>query len=194
MDSSEEYKCRVFELYKLEIDLYWKRSTFCWAIVASFFAGFLLLTNNKENVDRILVLLTAVIGFLVTYSWFLMNIGGKHWIDFFKIGVDITSYEYALFDNKHYFSVTRINLSLSGILSFIWVALIVYSNFGLDWRQHRDYIAGLIIDAFMIFSVFLITYYSRFDTDTDPDSKQLSKSKKTLSESPPAKNHISRRS
>lgn len=81
---------------KFEIDLYWKRAAYFWAIAAVILGAIgLLVTNaikdNRLNSYPILFMLETLscIGFIVTKAWQYVNLGGKFWQVNWELHVDI---------------------------------------------------------------------------------------------------------
>lgn len=68
---------------KFEIELYWKRATYFWTLIAAAFAGYFALLGSDKgvNVDEkpLLAFAISCIGFVFTYAWFLVNRGSKLW-------------------------------------------------------------------------------------------------------------------
>jgi hypothetical protein len=138
----KEYKKYLFEYHKMEIDMYWKRSTFYWTIIGAIFAGYFLISGSINDNTR-LKLLVESLGVIVSLSWYLVFRGSKfwdiHWIN--KIQeiknnnlLDIVKEEkqsygkiFNLF-RPFPFAITKINLILSFFILLVWVVLMIETN------------------------------------------------------------------
>ena len=83
---------RAHEIRKFEIDLYWKRTAYVWALIAAMFAGYLVMASKqmpgeKNNTDLYLIFIAAT-GFVFSYSWFLINKGSKYWQENWEFHID----------------------------------------------------------------------------------------------------------
>lgn len=71
---------QVADIRKFEIDMYWKRATYFWTIIAVTFTGFFALSTAKEIPHQnIFSLLLSSMGMVFTFSWYLVNRGSKYW-------------------------------------------------------------------------------------------------------------------
>jgi hypothetical protein len=82
MENVQQNTYNQLDLYKLalatrnfEIELFWKRSAFFWAFIASAFVGFAAL--HKDNSGYALII--AVFGLVCSFTWTLTNRGSKYW-------------------------------------------------------------------------------------------------------------------
>ncbi len=83
---------QVSDIRKFEIELYWKRATYFWALIAVAFAGyFAILAADKANMDNkfFLSLVVACIGFVFTFAWYLANRGSKYWQENWEAHLDL---------------------------------------------------------------------------------------------------------
>ena len=65
---------------QLEIDLYWKRTTYFWTISAATLAGyFVLATKTAPGVGAFATFAVACLGFIISLAWFFVNKGSKMW-------------------------------------------------------------------------------------------------------------------
>lgn len=85
---------------KFEIELYWKRATYFWAIAAVVLAAIGLVVANSIKDDRlttfpILFMLETLscVGFIVTKAWQYVNLGGKFWQHNWELHVDVLEQE-----------------------------------------------------------------------------------------------------
>lgn len=126
---------------KFEIELYWKRATYFWVIIASAFTGYLALVKTGGEIDE-MVLLVAFLGYNFSLAWYFVNRGSKYWQENWEYHVSqleervigplykIIKYPEANFFHltKEYpFSVSRVNQLLSLLMIFVWMFLLSYS-------------------------------------------------------------------
>src|SRR5437879_13922105 len=69
----------ALEIRKFEIELYWKRATYFWTLIAATFAGFFALASQSSVSHPILPFLLSCIGLVLSTSWYLVNRGSKYW-------------------------------------------------------------------------------------------------------------------
>jgi lipopolysaccharide export LptBFGC system permease protein LptF len=71
---------KALDIRKFEIELYWKRSTYFWTLIAAAFAGYFIILG-AQNLDgkKFLAFVVACVGFLFTFAWFQVNRGSKQW-------------------------------------------------------------------------------------------------------------------
>lgn len=135
----------ALDIRKFEIDLYWKRATYFWALIAVAFAGFFAILASKDLVDRDLyAYVISVIGFVFTWAWFLVNKGSKFWQENWENHVDMLEddvtgplYKTVLHRPANdgfiercvtgpaKFSVSKINQWVSFFTLIIWITLII---------------------------------------------------------------------
>lgn len=70
----------ALDIRKFEIELYWKRATYFWALIAVAFAGFFaVLASEKIDERELYSFIVGCVGFVFSWSWFLVNRGSKYW-------------------------------------------------------------------------------------------------------------------
>ena len=131
---------QALDIRKFEIELYWKRAAYFWSLITAAFAGyFALITNNQKDLS----LIVACIGFILSFSWYLVNRGSKYWQSNWERHVDcledkhngplyktiVANNEFSIFKfwSAYPFSVSRINQLVSLYISVIWLSLLVRS-------------------------------------------------------------------
>jgi lipopolysaccharide export LptBFGC system permease protein LptF len=59
---------------KFEIELYWKRATYFWTLLAAALAGYFALASSpKEDRDPFLLFLISGIGLVLAVAWWLVS-------------------------------------------------------------------------------------------------------------------------
>lgn len=137
----------ALDIRKFEIELYWKRAAYFWTFIGATFAGYFLLINgNVKTAERLSpwhILIVTILGFLFSFSWFLVNKGSKFWQNNWERHVDyleddimgplyktVTNpYKNSFFNplTEYPLSVSKINQTLSLLVSIIWLVLVFNS-------------------------------------------------------------------
>lgn len=68
----------ALEARRFEIQMYWTRTAYFWALSGAALAGFFLLSSEKD-VDRLFSFAICCIGFVLAFGWALANKGSKYW-------------------------------------------------------------------------------------------------------------------
>jgi len=138
-----------------EIEMYWKRASYFWTFIAATFVGYItLITSNgyNENLKSMfpqIEYLIICLGLVFSIAWVLVNIGSKRWQKNWENHIDIledniTGPIYKVVSKDVSYSVSKINLLISGFVSIIWLILAIRyslinlritckSNYRIDW-------------------------------------------------------------
>ncbi|MBA3014287.1 MAG: hypothetical protein KKD63_16755 [Proteobacteria bacterium] len=175
LDGSDKNKAKcafehAVDIRKFEIELYWKRATYFWALIAVAFAGFFaILSTEKIQEKELYAYFVAVIGFVFTWAWFLVNRGSKFWQENWENHVGMledsvigplyktvlhrpssSTYIDKFITGPAKVSVSKINQWVSTFTLLIWISLIfqVLPKFSLSappsWERICVAIVGLI--------------------------------------------------
>ncbi|UFS71766.1 hypothetical protein LPW11_06120 [Geomonas sp. RF6] len=80
----------ALDIRKFEIELYWKRATYFWALIAVAFAGYFAILGSEHLIDKqYLAYIVSCVGILFTWAWFLVNRGSKYWQENWENHVDM---------------------------------------------------------------------------------------------------------
>jgi len=136
----EEALKQALDIRKFEIELYWKRATYFWSLIAATFAGYFALSNSE---DQLLPLLISCIGLVLSVGWFQVNRGSKYWqsnwerhVDcledtitgpLYKTTINRSEYSIYKFWEGYPYSVSRINQLISLFVALIWCGLVIKS-------------------------------------------------------------------
>ncbi|HEF4887327.1 TPA: hypothetical protein SAQ42_001537 [Klebsiella oxytoca] len=140
---------QVSDIRKFEIELYWKRAAYFWALIAVAFAGyFSILASEKIPGKFFLSLLVSCAGFVFTFAWFLSSRGSKYWQENWENHLDLledqitgplykTLLERPEFENYADkfitgpldVSVSKINQWVAAFIVFSWLILIAFSTY-----------------------------------------------------------------
>jgi magnesium-transporting ATPase (P-type) len=148
---NEALKCAL-DIRKFEIELYWKRATYFWTLITATFAGYFALQNAEiAKRDGLSIFVISCIGFILSFSWYMVNRGSKYWQENWERHVDVLTervigplYRTTLSSEKWRillpheafpFSVTRVNQVVSLFITLLWVGL-AYRAFPMS-QAHR---------------------------------------------------------
>lgn len=143
---NEAFK-QVSDIRKFEIELYWKRGTYFWALIAVAFAGYFAILSSEHIQNKyFLSLIVGSIGFVFTFGWFLSSRGSKYWQENWENHLDLLEDEITgplyktllerpghinliekLVTGPLSLSVSKINQWVSVFVVFTWGSLISYS-------------------------------------------------------------------
>ncbi|MGY3893291.1 RipA family octameric membrane protein [Aeromonas enterica] len=80
------------DIRKFEIDMYWKRATYFWALIAVAFAAFFAVSSAEHLSPQDKNLYLSAIssaGFIFTFAWFSVNKGSKYWQENWENHLDL---------------------------------------------------------------------------------------------------------
>jgi hypothetical protein len=143
---------RAHDIRKFEIELYWKRASYFWTIIAVAFVAFFASKTTLSFPDNYIV---ACLGLAFSLAWYLVNRGGAYWQRNWEAQVDLLEDDITgplhksnahrpdtrLIDlsGPYKFSPSRINAMLSFVLFGVWIFLtsrVIYdaSNIKPVWQ------------------------------------------------------------
>ena len=165
---------KALETRKFEIELYWKRTTYFWAFIASSFAGYFVVIKSTEFKEMTIVV--SMIGLLFSIGWYLANRGSKYWQKNWETHVDLledeqigplygtilnpTSIKLSKITGEYPFSVSKINQILSFSIILIWIYVFSYSfNYVFDIIQNQTvekYINMISLIIIFVWTIILL--------------------------------------
>ena len=120
---------RAWESKKFEIENYWKRANYFWALQVAAFAGYFTVTGSEkiDNDCEVLYYLICI-GFITSFAWVFINIGSKSWQRHWEKHVDlledrITGPLYKTVMTTKTFSVSKINDIVSRFFVCVWLTM-----------------------------------------------------------------------
>ncbi|RSD30865.1 hypothetical protein [Vibrio pectenicida] len=140
---------QVSDIRKFEIELYWKRATYFWALIAVAFAGYFSILASEHMPNKFFLgLIISCVGFVFTFAWFLASRGSKYWqenwenhLDLLENNVTGPLYKTLLERPSHInlaeklvtgplsMSVSKINQWVSVFVVFSWGSLVIFSAY-----------------------------------------------------------------
>jgi hypothetical protein len=173
----------ALDIRKFELDLYWKRASYFWILVAATFLGYtsIIQSDRISDVDRVvLTLVISCIGFILSFAWFLVNRGSKCWSRKWERNLDLLEDEVIgpLYKIQHEnldendwlknifkipldFSVSKINEISSLFISIIWAFLLIKSLFPGATSAILTSIYVAIIIIITVFAIFALIIKGR---------------------------------
>jgi hypothetical protein len=160
----------ALDIRKFEIDLYWKRASYFWTLIAASFGAYFALQLAKGA--EALVLLVSCVGFLLSLGWYLVNRGSKYWQENWERHVDllesevvgplykttISRQEFPLlkFWGGYPYSVSKINQLISLFVVLVWMGLAIGALPALPWRDCLlSLVPWLLAGLTLLFAIFL---------------------------------------
>ncbi len=69
---------RAHEIRKFEIELYWRRTTYFWTLIAAAFVSFFAIQSAKDlDGKQVLSFIVANLGFVFSLGWYFINRSSK---------------------------------------------------------------------------------------------------------------------
>lgn len=147
--------------------MYWKRAQYFWSFLAVIFAGYFLLITANNQISEAYTLLTAAIGVLMSFAWYLVNRGSKRWQEHWE--KMIAKYEreinFIVYEDKTdidqgiikagKFSVSKVNIIVSLIIFLSWIYIL-----GMTIFQSNNCIS-LLTGITTLFLIILMTLLSK---------------------------------
>jgi len=138
---AEALKCAL-DIRKFEINLYWKRATYFWTLIAAAFAGYLALASTDVTRPGLVFLVTCI-GFILSTAWYLVNRGSKFWQENWERHVDIleneiigplfkttiskNNFRFLEFWSGYPYSVSKVNQIVSLFVTLVWLGLVIHA-------------------------------------------------------------------
>ncbi len=180
----EEALKSALDIRKFEIEMYWKRTTYFWAITAVAIAGyFSLLRDNNPLNTNFLTYLVSSIGLVFSLGWYLVNRGSKYWqrnwelhVDLledkvygslYKLNINPAKFKFWNLTDAYRISVSKINQLLSFFIVVFWCYLFIEETFK-RFTINYEYIIIFAITLIFIFAFFLSARYKQqISTEVD---------------------------
>jgi len=166
---SEAHKLAL-DIRKFEIELYWKRASYFWTLIAAAFAAFFALAAADPPSSQLIFLVTCL-GTVLSAGWYLVNRGSKYWQENWERHVDVLEdlvmgplYKTTLSPTRtqwlrpfagYPYSVSKVNQIIS---LFVWV---VWMGLALRWYPRQffaDWLKIDVVDALAITTGFTLVF------------------------------------
>lgn len=159
------------DVRKFEIELYWKRATYFWTLIAAAFVGYGWVyrsaATDSGTSDSWLPLVFSCLGLLFSVAWALVNQGSKFWQNNWERHVDLLEdhvvgplFKTIAKDAVAYrpYSVTKINETLSWGVSAVWFVLVAKSLGPISCRLEADWFKVFVIVIAMLTILYLVCF------------------------------------
>ncbi len=167
---------QILDIRKFEIELYWKRSTYYWTLIAAIFTGYFVTFANfssEPNKLKILFVLNCL-GILFSTGWYFVNRGSKFWQVNWEKHLDVlessvigplyktnisTEYYFKRFRNliaPFPFSVSKVNQILNLMVMAFWIGLFTYTLYEYQQYFLSDIFFYSIFSALLLLGLFFL--------------------------------------
>lgn len=154
---------------KFEITLYWQRTAYLWAMIAVAFAGYFAIGSKDKSLAALSI---ACVGFVFSLAWYRLNQGSKFWQENWEQHVALLEKDhfgplfstvlhrpqrgrFALFSWATPTSVTKVNLTISLYIAFVWLVLIAYQLAPLSFDAPIDWYVLAMVGSSLVISTVL---------------------------------------
>lgn len=174
---------RAYEIREFEIKLFWQRALYFWGLIAGSFAAYFAASDiTKFGANSHMKLLVACIGFILSFSWYLVNRASSHWKENWESIIDLLEDRLKtplyllniqdmksekilenLFRRKH-FRISFISTIVCLFICMIWVLLILSFLGNLNLCPFSD-IKSLGIITFTVISAFYLFFGTQINKE-----------------------------
>lgn len=160
----------ALDIRKFEIELYWKRATYFWTLIAAAFAAYALTYKTATDHEPWLSLVFSALGLVLSFAWYLVNRGSKFWQNNWERHVDMLEnmtlgplYKVVAINpgnnpltDAAQFSVTKINQMLSLFVTLFWIVLLFKSvgPVGFDRELDLYKLATIVLTSLAIIALW----------------------------------------
>ncbi|MFJ5438106.1 hypothetical protein ACIPT2_09570 [Pectobacterium brasiliense] len=132
---------KAHQIRNLEVDLYWKRTTYCWTLIAALLTicGLLLSAYFKpDDLEKrdstILIAIAAIsaLGVIITYICQLIAISGEYWKKNWEMHISMLEplfsgkiYSTHLVSSRYRASIAKLNFILFFIIYSSWASILL---------------------------------------------------------------------
>lgn len=161
----------ALDIRKFEIDLYWRRTTYFWTLLASIFVGYFATEELSNTSDQFLLIISSL-GITFSFAWYCVNRGSKYWQLNWERHVDMLEepitgpLHKTVINNKQFrrrdlkkpypFSVSKINQILSCYVLLIWSVLWIRSIFKVLELDISTLYYSFFMIGFTLLSIYSI--------------------------------------
>lgn len=169
--ASEDQKRLILEYAEaarqFEIERFWQRSTFFWALIGAAFVAYGVLYEKKGEP----LILISGFGVVASLSWTLQNRGSKYWQEAWeqKIeSVELSVLGAHLFSNREHvfrnglwgaseYSVSKLAIAISDFAVSIWISLLIIAVIASSSSSYLIF-GGVVSLVIVIFAAALLIY------------------------------------
>lgn len=188
------------DIRKFEIGLYWQRTAYFWAFITVIYTAYYhVLTMVKEG-DKIKIehgtlplVILSFLGLFFSVSWLLSNKASKHWQENWEAHMDlleddITGPLYKTYLSEHSYSVSKINLNASRVISIFAALLLGYESYSFVNKlllsfEKMGVIVWIVWGAFVCLVMAGYHFYKKLVSGNDDQKGEFVFMKKEYEES-----------
>ncbi|MBN3214605.1 hypothetical protein [Pectobacterium polaris] len=132
---------KAHQIRNIEIDLYWKRATYCWTLIAALLTICGLLfsvyfrSNNSDNGDNSIFIAIGAVSFLgvvITSLCQFMSVSGEYWKKNWETHISMLEpmfsgrlYSTHLVSSRYRSSIAKLNFLLFSTIQISWLVIIM---------------------------------------------------------------------
>jgi membrane protease YdiL (CAAX protease family) len=152
-----------------EIDKFWLRTAFFWGFIAMIFGGYIKVMTSEDN-EKLLSMnfdiYLIMLGITFSVAWFLVILGSKSWQENWEAHIDMLEdkitgplYKTINCNRFPFYSVSKINIYLSVVIIFVWIAILVLSI--VQTKAYEDICTIAIAIVLTILAIILLLVLCR---------------------------------
>ena len=155
---------------KFEIELYWKRATYFWTLIAAVFVGYFASQGKGSTSFNFAPFIISCIGLLFSLAWHIVSRASAYWHanwdahvhqlenefigPLHKMTIDKNAFRLRDIEYPYRFSGTKIHSLTSLYIIFIWFFLLIKSLFAFSkWADPCSYF--IIVCVFFTTAIFI---------------------------------------
>ncbi|WP_180778544.1 RipA family octameric membrane protein [Pectobacterium aroidearum] len=159
---------KAHQIRNIEVDLYWKRATYCWTLVGALlticgllFSAYLKPDDLDKRDSTILIAIGAVsfIGVVITYLCQYMSVSGEYWKKNWETHISMLEpmfsgrlYSTHLVSSRYRSSIAKLNFLLFLVIQISWL-IVIMSLITIKFKNEPN----LISLSIFLFGIIHIT-------------------------------------
>jgi hypothetical protein len=154
----------LIDYQQKEADLYWKRSTFYLTFLGALFGAYFLNAKPGNYSNVFSTMLIESLGSVIACSWFLTNLGGKHWTNYWISKVKKFNKNIFTGNEVSYYSTLVVSIILSIFVLILWIVMYfgtLYSNYRICGRLADIDVKATALAIFTVLCMIALFYFSR---------------------------------
>ncbi len=168
----------AIENRRFEIELYWKRATYFWTLIAAVFIGYFALQGNESKGSQFASFVISCIGLMFSLAWYLISRASAYWHANWdahvhqledelvgplqKAKIDNNAFNLRDITSPYHFSGTKIHAVTSLYIIFVWSFLLIESvSVYSGWTEPFTYFNMLSFGLITAVFVFILLKKSK---------------------------------
>lgn len=169
---------KAWENRNYEIDKFWSRALYFWGFIAATFVAYTAIPASDPKQDSItkitdfsIEISILALGIIFSTAWILVIQGSKRWqenwekhIDYLEDFVSGSIYKTVFYDDKQYYSVSKISEYVAKVVRCGWIFLFVLTVFkfvfaNINLLTITERIVQAIILVIILIGIFVSRYF-----------------------------------